>query len=178
MPFVFTMPTGISDELEQAFATIVAQVGAIGKRVDIPFQTRYFSVDTGTITVTEGNLRVFSYTILGDHLLVIFDLVGMSVTGTPNIITITAPEGFRMRPGDRHNALYNRLYTQPVIVQTDVGDKEPGEVWVTNSAATTTIGNDGRQVSLHVHQLDDGVWTAGTQIAIQGHCLFEYERVP
>ena len=177
-------PTGIdhrvAETLDGLIATLqvwAAGVESTGRRVDIPYHSRYFSVDSGTITTSEGIIRVFAYIIIGDYLLVMFDLQSISVTGTPNIINITAPEGFRVKVGDRQLAANNRLYTQPCLIQTDVGSRELGEVWVTNNANTSTIDNSGSQVTMHVHQVDDGVWGAGTTIGIYGHCLFEFERV-
>lgn len=177
MSLLLSMPSGISDELEQALTAIQTQLGAVGRRVDIPYQSRYWSVDSGTITPLEAGLNIFSYTVFGDHMTVFFDMTGIAVTGTPNIITITAPEGFRVRQGDRLHAATNRLYTQPCVIQTDTGDREAGEVWVTNTSGTSTIDNSANQVALHFHQLDDGVFGSGTSIGLFGHCTFECERV-
>lgn len=163
-------------EMERLVAAIQTQLGDTGRRVDIPFNSRYFSVDSGTITALESNLLVFSYTLIGNYLTVFFDIQGLAVTGTPSIISITAPEGFRVRVGDRLYASPNRLYRQPCLIQTDAGNNpELGEVWVTNNISTAFIDNTGSQASMHFHQADDGTFAAGTSIRLYGHCTFEFE---
>ncbi len=99
MSVLFAMPTGISDDMEQALTSIQTafgkQVDALGKWTDVPYNAGTFRASVGLWTVELGDQSIFHYTVVQN--LMFLQLVLLSTSTDANVgaeLRIATPAGF------------------------------------------------------------------------------------
>lgn len=101
MSVLFAMPTGISDDMEQALTSIQAafgkQVDALGKWTDVPYSAGNFRASVGLWTVELGDQSIFHYTVVQNLMFLQIVLIGTSTDA--NVTTelrVFMPSGFAL----------------------------------------------------------------------------------
>ncbi len=179
MPLLFSMPSGISDELEVLLAAIQTQfntqLGGWGKRIDVPYAATNFSApfNVGTTwTVTSDEQQYYYYAFFGDLMLVSFHIRHSLVTGNPSTLVLAGITGYRVvgePTGDPR-------YRFPASVDRDLGLGEAGVMFVQNGVQPGTAG-PGAPLIITVAQADDGAFTNSGYTTVAGCAIFPYARL-
>jgi len=73
----------------------------LGHWIDVPFNAANFTANVGSWTVSSGNVLSYAYALIGKTLLLIFDVINTSVSGTPGWLGVAVPGGVTLAGGQQ-----------------------------------------------------------------------------
>jgi hypothetical protein len=97
-------PSGLPPAIDAAFDEVIAplqtwagKVDGFGRWIDVPYSQEFFSASAGTWTVDAGDWRHFSYTVIGDVMLLRAHLQDTTTASVTNQLFLRLPPGFQCR---------------------------------------------------------------------------------